>query len=315
MTSRHRPSQDPESIEALLDGLIDYAGLFPPAAESMRRAAENYAEYLGGRDRRALARFIVPVGRLGELESEATDLMSGAQQAEPWRLSALISGDTSAAARDILDFNQRHSVESPIGHAVIDVVEMKASSAGEIRAHRAELPKTVTAYFETPAGGDIQTLAAALRETGSRAKIRTGGVTADAFPSADAIVDFIDGCLGAGVSFKATAGLHHPLRGEYRLTYEPGSPRAMMFGYLNVFLAAALLRAGAGRDNARAVLLETDPTTLDFEDDRISWRGHKLTTSQLRASREFAISFGSCSFREPIDELAQLTRTSRTGQL
>lgn len=315
MTSRHRPSQDPESIEALLDGLIDYAGLFPPAAESMRRAAENYAEYLGGRDRRALARFIVPVGRLGELESEATDLMSGAQQAEPWRLSALISGDTSAAARDILDFNQRHSVESPIGHAVIDVVEMKASSAGEIRAHRAELPKTVTAYFETPAGGDIQTLAAALRETGSRAKIRTGGVTADAFPSADAIVDFIDGCLGAGVSFKATAGLHHPLRGEYRLTYEPGSPRAMMFGYLNVFLAAALLRAGAGRDNARAVLLETDPTTLDFEDDRISWRGHKLTTSHLRASREFAISFGSCSFREPIDELAQLTRTSRTGQL
>lgn len=279
----------------------------------MRVAVGKYAEYLDGADKRALARFIVPVSRLGELESEAEDLMYG-EKREPWRLSALISGDTAAAVRGILQFNQRRS-DLAKGGAVIDVVEVKASTANEITAHHRELPRTLTPYFEIPAAGDVRALLAAVASAGARAKIRTGGVTPDAFPSADQILDFMAACLDAGVSFKATAGLHHPMRGEYRLTYEPGSPTATMYGYLNVFLAAALLRAGAPRNAARAALLETDPTSVDFGDDGVVGRDWELTASQLRASREFAISFGSCSFREPIDELAQLTRTSRTGQL
>jgi len=297
------------SLEALLASVIDYAGLFPPASESMRIAAEKYAEYLDSADARALARFIIPVSRLAELESVASDLISAAPQSRPWRLAALISGDASAAVREILDFNRRHSVGST-ARAGIDVVELKANSASEITAQHRALPKTVTAYFEIPAAGNIQPLVAAIAATGARAKIRTGGVTADAFPDAEAILDFMTACLDAGVSFKATAGLHHPLRGEYRLTYEPGSSRAMMYGYLNVFLAAAFLRVGAARDIARAVLLETDPATIHFNGDAIVWRDRKVNTRQLYSAREFAISFGSCSFREPIDELAQLTRTS-----
>src|SRR6185437_140809 len=138
---------------------------------------------------------------------------------------------------------------------------------------------SVVAYFEIPAGANPSQLIGAVAAAGARAKIRTGGVTADAFPSAEAIIAFIEACLRAGVAFKATAGLHHPLRGEYRLTYEPGSATAIMYGYLNVFLATALLHAGSSRHVAQAVLLETDPTSLDFEDDGISWRGRKLTTA------------------------------------
>lgn len=314
MTVRQRATQNPASLDALLEGLIDYAGLFPPASESMRAAAEKYAEYLDSVDARALARFIVPVTRLGELESEASDLIAGAAQSKPWRLAVLISGDASAAVRLILDFNRRRSAGSTTG-AEIDVVEVKANSASEVSAHHRALPRTLTTYFEIPTTGNLQSLVAAIASTGARAKIRTGGVTADAFPDAEIILDFMTACIDAGVPFKATAGLHHPLRGEYRLTYEPGSAKAMMYGYLNVFLAAALLRVGAPRDIARAALLETDPTTLDFGDDAITWRDRKLTARQLHSAREFAISFGSCSFREPIDELARLTRTSRTGQL
>jgi hypothetical protein len=314
MTVRQRATQNPASLDALLEGLIDYAGLFPPASESMRAAAEKYAEYLDSVDARALARFIVPVTRLGELESEASDLIAGAAQSKPWRLAVLISGDASAAVRLILDFNRRRSAGSTTG-AEIDVVEVKANSASDVSAHHRALPRTLTTYFEIPATGNLQSLVAAIASTGARAKIRTGGVTADAFPDAEIILDFMTACIDAGVPFKATAGLHHPLRGEYRLTYEPGSAKAMMYGYLNVFLAAALLRVGAPRDIARAALLETDPTTLDFGDDAITWRDRKLTARQLHSAREFAISFGSCSFREPIDELARLTRTSRTGQL
>jgi hypothetical protein len=314
MTARQRATENPASLDTLLEGLIDYAGLFPPASEAMRTAAEKYAEYLDSVDARALARFIVPVTRLGELESEASDLISGAAQLKPWRLAVLISGDASAAVREILDFNRRRSVGSAAG-AEIDVVEVKVNSASDVSANHRALPRTLTTYFEIPTTGKVQSLVAAIASTGARAKIRTGGVTADAFPDPEAILDFMTACLGAGVSFKATAGLHHPLRGEYRLTYEPESAKAMMYGYLNVFLAAALLRVGASRESARGALLETDPTTLDFGDDGITWRDRKLTTSQLYSAREFAISFGSCSFREPIDELAQLTRTSRTGQL
>ncbi|HET7613142.1 MAG TPA: hypothetical protein VFK26_04400, partial [Gemmatimonadaceae bacterium] len=291
-----------------------YAGLFPPASESMRAAAEKYAEYLDGADSRALARFIVPASRLGELESVASDLISGAPRSKPWRLAALVSGDASAEAGEILDFNRRYSVGTT-ARAEIDVVEMKANAASEISAHHRALPRTLTTYFEIPTGGGLQPLVAAIAATGTRAKIRTGGVTADAFPDAEVILDFMTACIDAGVPFKATAGLHHPLRGEYRLTYEPRSAKGMMYGYLNVFLAAALLRTGAPREIARAALLETDPATLDFGDDGITWRDRKLTTRQLHSAREVAISFGSCSFREPIDELAQLTRTSRTGQL
>ena len=315
MTSRHRSPPRSESIDVLLGGLVDYAGLFPPASESMRAAAEKYADYRDGADQRALGRFIVPASRLAELERESADLMPRRKPSEPWRLSALIGGEPAAEMRAIVEFNQRHSAGSGNSLAAIDVVEIKGGSAADIAAHSRALPKSVVAYFEIPAGANPSQLIGAVAAAGARAKIRTGGVTADAFPSAEAIIAFIDACLRADVAFKATAGLHHPLRGEYRLTYEPGSATAMMYGYLNVFLATALLRAGSSRDVAQAVLLETDPASLDFEDDGISWRGRKLTTPQLLTSREFAISFGSCSFREPIDELGQLTRTSRTGQL
>ncbi|HST07500.1 MAG TPA: hypothetical protein VLJ83_04975, partial [Gemmatimonadaceae bacterium] len=145
---------------------------------------------------------------------------------------------------------------------------------------------------------------------GRSAKIRTGGVTPDAFPPPVAVVAFIEECLRARVPFKATAGLHHPLRGEYRLTYESGSPTWTMYGYLNVFLAAVLLHSGESREVALQVLEESDPASFVFSENFLTWRGRRLTSAQVRAAREFAISFGSCSFREPIDELAALTRTT-----
>jgi hypothetical protein len=84
----------------------------------------------------------------------------------------------------------------------------------------------------------------------------------------------------------------------------------MMYGFLNVFIAAALLYSGEGDETALAVLEETDPSTFRFEDDAIEWRGKRINTEQIVASRaQFAISFGSCSFREPVDELAHLTRS------
>jgi hypothetical protein len=302
-----------ESVDALLAGLVDYAGLFPPAGEDMRPALENYSSYLDSNDRKALGRFIVPISRLGELEEEGCDLIPRGKRAHPWRLSVLVAEDVRAAADEIEKFNRRHLPGSKSGSAVIDVAELKASTPDEITHQRSDLPASFTAYFEIPVPGDISALVGTIANARTRAKIRTGGVTPEAFPRSEAVIDFMAACQRHGVAFKATAGLHHPLRGDYRLTYEPDSPKGTMYGYLNVFLAATLLYAGEKELTALDVLEESDPTTFGFDDGGIVWRGRRVSTDTILASRSrFAISFGSCSFREPIDELAHLTRRARS---
>lgn len=302
-----------KSVDALLAGLVDYAGLFPPASEDMRPALENYASYFQGPDRTALGRFIVPISRVKELEEAGGDLMPRGSPAAAWRLSALVAEDVRAASEEMQKFNCRHSLESKDGHAVIDVAELKASTVDEIGHQRRDLPPALTPYFEIPITGDVSQLVKEIAQVGARAKVRTGGVTPEAFPPAEAVIRFIAACQREAVPFKATAGLHHPIRAEYRLTYEQGSPTGMMYGFLNVFLAAILLHAGESEAAARAALEESDPLAFDFADDAIRWRGKRIDSEQILAARsEFAISFGSCSFREPVEELAHLTRRARS---
>ena len=302
------------AVDALLDDLVDYAGLFPPASESMKQALAAYASYLNGPDRHALGRLIVPLSRLKEFEAAASEFLPRQPETPPWKLSVIVTGDSAVAAHEITSFNRRHS-QTPIGgFAVIDVAELKAANHADIERQRAALPGSVTSYFEIPLNGDIPALLKAIASSGGRAKIRTGGVTADAFPSADAIVNFLVAAHRERVPFKATAGLHHPVRGAYRLTYEPASPSGTMYGFLNLFLAAVLIAAGGQRDDVRALLEENDPSAFSFSDDAIVWRGHRFDVEQIRATRaEFAISFGSCSFREPVDELKRLARSVGAG--
>lgn len=296
------------AVDALLTGLVDYAGLFPPASQDMRSALESYAFYAESADRSALGRFIVPIGRLAELEEGGRDLLPRGADSEPWRLSVLVGEGVRSAGEQMLKFNCHHWSGSEDGHAVIDAAELKASTTEEIQRQRAGLPRFFTAYFEIPISGDVSSLMKAIAEAGARAKVRTGGVTVDAFPRSGKLLDFIVGCRRERVPFKATAGLHHAIRGSYRLTYEPNSPAGTMYGFLNVFLAAALVWAGDDEATALALLEERDASALVFSDDAITWRGRRITAEELRASRDaFAISFGSCSFREPVDELARLT--------
>lgn len=303
------------AVDALLAGLIDYAGLFPPAGEDMRTALESYSSYLRGHDRRAFGRFIVPLARLGELEDTGRDLLRRGKGRERWRLSVLVTEDVRDAGEEMLRFNQRHGPASPEGHAVIDVAELKASTVDELERQRSELPPFFTPYFELPLKGDLSPLLKALSQGGARAKIRVGGVTPDAFPPAREIVDFIIACHRESVAFKATAGLHHPLRGLYRLNYEPDSPSAAMYGFLNIFLAAALVHAGESAETALAALEETNASAFTFTDAAVAWRDKLIGLGQIRASRsELAISFGSCSFREPVDELARVLAAPRPGR-
>ena len=139
------------------------------------------------------------------------------------------------------------------------------------------------------------------------AKVRTGGLTPDAIPSGENLADFIALAVALRRPFKATAGLHHPIRSDRALTYAADSPRGVMHGFVNVFVAAAFAWHGQHWDFILKVLNETDPGTFEFSSDVLRWRGASLTTEQIMwARREFAHSFGSCSFEEPLADLREL---------
>jgi hypothetical protein len=234
-----------KSLRVLLERLIDYAGLFPPAGLSMQDAVRNYARYREGEHAWALGRFVVTRDRVEEVPAEF-----------------------------------------PL--SILGIDEVKADGLEHAK------PGAFVEITDTA-------LLPELKKRGLRAKIRTGGLTADAFPSTTAVAQFIRACHDAGVAFKATAGLHHPLRCVKPLTYEINSPAGTMHGFLNVFLAAAMV------DHADDILLEEDPRAFTFDDDGVSWRGHRVSTDELATMRrERAISFGSCSFEEPIEDLKVL---------
>lgn len=268
----------------LLDSIVDYAGLFPPAGLPMSEAVRNYSRYRAGENAWMLGRFVVPCGRLPEFSREVN-------QSREWPVSMLAAPDLNAT----IDAIERYD---------IDIIEFKASTADQIERTIDRLPGGVTPYFEIPIAGDAAPLMDALAACGARAKVRTGGITPDAFPAAPDLAQFIRTCYAHGVPFKATAGLHHPIRGVYPLTYDKDSAKAPMFGFLNVFLAAAFAAQGAAEDELVSILNEECLPAFSFDDGGVGWRGRRLTSGQIAAARrDFAIAFGSCSFEEPVREL------------
>lgn len=143
-----------------------------------------------------------------------------------------------------------------------------------------------------------------VRLAGCYAKLRTGGVKPEMIPTIEDVAAFIVACADRRLPFKATAGLHHPLRSSQPLTYDAEPPRAVMHGFLNVFMAAVF--AWHGERDIAPILAESDPAAFRF-DERGHWRDRSLSTEQIRAAREhFAHSFGSCSFAEPVHDLQTL---------
>jgi hypothetical protein len=298
------------SLRDLLSGLIDYAGLFPPAALDMSTAAREYAEYRESEYRWALGRFVIPVARLDEFEKAAEGVLpdGGWEGNEFWRLSALGGGDLSSDLNRIDEFNRKYAtLYSSSGVAMIDTIEIKAERPAEIENAMGLMPAKLTPYFEIPITNDPTELIKSIAETEARAKVRTGGVTADAFPSSFNLSRFIKICAEEDVPFKATAGLHHPLRSVNKLTYAPDSESAMMHGFLNVFLAAAFAQSGMDVDRLVELLEEKSPEAFQFDGGGVTWRDEMVVRGQLRNSRSLlAIAFGSCSFEEPIEDLKKV---------
>ena len=291
-----------ESVRILLSEIIDYAGLFPPSGLSMPEAVINYAKYKNSNYSWMLGRFVLPVEGLFEFSENARDFFSRDSKSV-WRLSVLASRDIYETVREVEDFNARYSPG-----AVIDSLEIKAFESSEIKKIAEAVPDFVTNYFEIPIGSELPDLVSTLASLNQRAKIRTGGVTPELFPNSSEIIRFIRTCMAANIPFKATAGLHHPIRCFKPLTYEPNAPKGTMHGFLNLFMATGFARDGFKPDVLEEVLEEEFEEVFEFDDNGVLWqKEHFLSLILLQKLRERgAVSFGSCSFEEPIADLQEI---------
>lgn len=294
----------PASARALLTGVVDYAGLFPPAGLAMDAAVAEYAAARLGADAWLLGRLVCPATRLADLAR-----VLHASPAPGLQVSALVRDRSAEDEASVTRFNATSGVHG----GRVDSIESKPADEHGIDWLAEAFTAMAEVYVEIAPGPSMGPLIARVGARGLRAKVRTGGVTLDAFPSPSALTAFLATVVGHGVPFKATAGLHHAVRGRHRLTYEDDSPSAPMYGYLNVLLAVAALHQGRPPAVADAILQASDSSTLTFTEDAVRWGDETFPLSVLRATRaRHLASFGSCSFREPAGELHALTAATRT---
>ncbi len=300
----------PSASAAFLKGLIDYAGLFPPESRDMAGAIEGFIEARALRPQ-MVNRFIIPDKRLEELAG----LLDGV--AEPWPLAVTITapeGDWSRGlADDVVSLRVVRDAMLPV--ATFDVAEARipedvvrdpaiAAILSSARASLATLFDLV--LFEVPVTGDWQeempqTLQA-IAEANAGAKIRCGGATPEHFPSPEQIAVFIARCLDLSIPFKATAGLHHPIR-----HWDP-DPGVMRHGFLNVVGAAVLAGYGAfDTEVLTEMIAEEDITAFHLTRARFRWRGYIAGPAEVTRARDtFILGYGSCSFTEPLADLAKM---------
>jgi len=297
------------SLRALLDRGIDYAGMFPPCALALEPALRNQASYVCSPEAWMLNGFVLPVEQF-ELTGE---FLSEFGRQHPLRVAALGPKTTK---RDVFLNGVANAAEAIRSFSKYDVnllsvshVEMflpddvDSASLKKARAIVGELP----VFWEAPPERAEQAIALIAGHNADEEaatfgyKLRTGGVTADAFPTSAQIARALVAAATHRLSIKFTAGLHHPIR-QFR-----DEVKTKMHGFLNV-LGAAVLAAEHhwDADQAEAMLEDEDPRSFSFTDDFFAWRDWKIDTERLQHRRKFVRSFGSCSFDEPREDLRAL---------
>lgn len=288
----------PEALRRLLAEVIDYAGLFPPARLDMPAAVDAYRRYRQGPERWILSRFVCPAGRLGEL----LEHLPGDH--EQWPI-AVIGSIPGADWRGSLDEDAR-----AMGGFETQAAGKAAIEALELRLPGGVAPATLLQSLRGFSGIDVfvelsldeslpENLIAVAKEEVYGVKVRTGGLEPEAFPSSERLAGFLHECVSLDLSFKLTAGLHHPFP---RPDPEMG---ARMHGFINVLGAVAL---AIGEDLSRkeiAEALEDDrPSAWTIRENGIRWRGHSASSEAIDEARSLFCSFGSCSVEEPLRDLA-----------
>ncbi len=313
------------SATVLLEKIIDYAGLFPPAALDMSEAFDRFVHHSGGPDGWMLARFVCPATRLDELSPLMGRLRPGHG---PFRIAVLGRGGGTAESflsgvtADLEDmgwFHRLHGSRAPLEQFEVRLPDAPVELGSCVASATEELSRTAFSpapFFETSLLDGWQKrlpeAAAAILGTIGRGrtaglKIRCGGLDAAAVPSPVALAAAISAGVELEIPIKATQGLHHPLR-HFDATLE-----TVVHGFLNLFVAGVFAQTvDLAEETLLAILEEEDPAGFSFTPEGISWRTTSANVAQIAVARELGVtSFGSCSFTEPRDDLYALGLLSK----
>ena len=324
-------------LQALLKHAIDYAGLFPPASLDMPTAITNYANYRQTDDAWMLGRFICPASRLIELNNFKETLFN---TEVPFEFSVLgSSGKTKSQFmeqlnKDIQRINAFCEFHGPkvapkvyetrlpddltSTHNVTEITDFIREVAQKLTT--GDTPALIP-FFETSLKTDwpetIETVARAITAYNLELKhaevpspklhtagfkMRCGGVEPQMYPEVRQVAKIIHTCLRLAVPLKATAGLHHPIR------HFNDAAGVKMHGFLNVMGAMLLGDVHSLElEEIEQILADEDPGNFIFTQRAFAWQGLRASTSDIQKFRENGfISFGSCSFDEPREDLTKL---------
>ncbi len=313
------------SVRALLAGIIDYAGLFPPARLPLDQALRNYARYRRQPESWMLGRFICPAARLAELAPFADEvfppglplpLVVLGKAGTSW---AQLSVDLQADRLAIQDFASGFA-----GRVAVEGYECGLPDGGlpaDFSLANLAAPSSASTFFEISIGANwrsgiaefvslIKGVNQERRASDGRSrrepdvtstcglKVRCGGLAASAFPTAEQVAFVMVQCRDAAVPLKFTARLHHPLR-----HFDPQF-NVKAHGFLNLF-GAGVLAYGLGLKDEQVlpIIEEENSDNFHFEAERFSWRDLAVDNASITTGRRLVTSFGSCSWEEPVADL------------
>ena len=329
-----------ESLRTFMNGLVDYAGLFPPADLPLDKAINEYFEQLKSDNSAMLSRFIIPISKLNDLD----DFIPLFSDIGSLRLSVLGGGGKtddeylSKIKQNITNINEYRGKHSD--KIQIDVIECKMATNSPSKSTMqeattllnenelthyefTELPDVGINYStnEDESSWDeviVPTVELISKMKGAGVKLRCGGVVKEAFPSVEQVAAMIQTCVLAKAPMKFTAGLHHPIR-HFADEYDE-----FMHGFINTFGAGIFATTFPTPKNLQEkyrmftllshMIDDQNAENFSFTNDSMIWKVRddrdtefEIDTEKIEKVREKGmISYGSCSFQDPIDDLTQL---------
>jgi hypothetical protein len=310
MTEVMTSSTLPVPVRTALSAFIDYAGLFPPAKLALLPALEEFERERQSDYAWMLGRFIIPASQLEALDRASpgatpacSAILDAKADAREWFGSAQVLLERLGARSDVAALevplppllSRRETYDATIGQ-----IAMLAERYGvRNRPMYIEIPRDER-WAELLPGA-----MGALARYGLGAKLRCGGIVASAFPSVDEVSTFIAAAAAERVAFKATAGLHHPVR---HLNQPTGFT---MHGFLNL-LCASVFAGRADAETLGAIVGDESPANFTLDQRGLAWRDLRASDEEIAHARQHGfVAYGSCSFSEPVRDLTDLSMLPR----
>jgi len=324
-----------KSLQPFLSGIIDYAGLYPPASLDLQDSFKKYLEHAHSKESWILSKFVVGTSLLSDL----SDLINDTNESPNPFLITLVAApsatidefksvlnNTTAQIREVVNSSEKSihiptlEIKLPSGIDYKNLSELSEVIDFTVHQLNSSAIFPNQAFFEIPGFEFASQKAIALTQAisnhnyglkpesldnyeSSGFKVRCGGVEAFQFPPVEYLVETISTAIKSNVPLKFTAGLHHPVR------HYNESVSTKMHGFLNVFGGTILYNRKTMDDSVLAdILSDENPNNFSFSETGFSWKNHSVKTQEIHTLRAFsATSFGSCSFDEPVEDLQELT--------